>query len=944
MVDVLEELVNDYNKKLHKLSESESKEIKNEILSIAKDLGVDISHLFADPTKKSATPPKNDAQKSPTKRVSRAKRPASPKKEKTAPEPKKVEKKLYASRFKANPSIPKETMEKGKKAVEKLFDKKKKETKTLTKKEIKKQKILNEILIDKNGVELNPNVNNFTKIKHDDYGAWRGAWIYVYNDILNNPNRLKIFSVELHPFLKDSNVNFTSTIFGKKTSTLITNATAKKIQTQFDIAKNEYLEKKENLKKQSTPEPKKVGEKRTAPEPKKIDTSGIITFSEYLENSKGYGSEKLPKEFKILEYSVMMANRLCQDNNNIGSCNLAFGGLNNPNGSFREGITYAYNKKNRNSSLFRSLKSGALKILNIVKESGLPVDNFIEMVESAEYQEPKKVEKKKTAPKTKTISKSDIIVGNNGILETPSQEIPSKYVIMELDDVIQSHDERTFDWNPKYPRQCQERDYKKSAEKDKVLSYSSNFKPYHFINDSPEAMTGPSVISKDGIVLGGNGRIMMLKRVKLLNNYEKYIDYLKPRLQMFGFSDNAEFEKIKYPVLVRMIDAEMDRCTWYSRILNETLSRAKDQNTNSLSLAKSLSQKGFEEIAQIFEGEDDGTFNQVISKDKNQKIVIDVLRKNGIITSSNSPIWLTNDGNLTSAGKNNLENLLLAKILPSEELIEGAKDYTNRILKAIPVLTKIQTLSKEFDLLPYLRDVIKFENIRRTQGVSIKEFLNQESMFGNAEMPDNLVAMLWISLKSGVNKFRDILESYYVSARNSTQGDSMFGYDQEVTPESILSTLVANRGLSDRIKLSTRVVDSDVIKKGNEIHGFTGKDCKYYYVAGAKFNNGSISFLKTAMNNFSTYNRKHSDPQAKIYKFTNKNKANAKMKELLKNSGYFSNKSKNVQLTLANKPKRSYKKASGLSNKVVNHLKSAKNVATNKKLSFSQKLRKLLEY
>jgi hypothetical protein len=880
MVDFLEELVNDYNKKLHKLSENEAKEIKNEILSIAKDLEVDISRLFADFDKKSATPQKNDAQKSPTKRVSRVKRPASLKKEKTAPEPKKVEKKASGGKERSTNIKPIRKLGTGSNVY---FESKK------------------------------------YRVNEDTYGNGQ----YVLN------------ITEYNQTIPSHNIKF------KNLKDAIKVAKELEYEYPFGVRSNFNYEDFYNtyiLKiRKPSPEPKKVEKKASEEKERKIDVSGIITFSEYEKASKGYGSDKLPKEFKILEYSVTMANRLCQDNKNVLSCNLAFGGLNNPNGPFREGITYAYSKKNRNLSLFKTLKSGALKILNIVKDGGLPVDNFIEMVQSAEYQEPKKVVKK-SAPKGK------VIVGNSGILETPSQEIPSKYVIMELDDVIQSHDERTFDWNPKYPKQCQERDYKKSAEKDKVLSYSSNFKPYHFINDSPEAMTGPSVVSKDNVVLGGNGRIMMLKRVKLLNNYDKYIDYLKPRLQMFGFSDNTEFKKMKYPVLVRMINAEMDRCSWYSRILNETLSRAKDQNTNSLSLAKSLSQKGFEEIAQIFEGEDDETFNQVVSKDKNQKVVIDVLRKNEIITSSNSPIWLTNDGNLTPAGKNNLENLLLAKILPSEELIEGAKDYTNRILKAIPVLTKIQTLSKEFDLLPYLRDVIKFENIRRTQGVSIKEFLNQESMFGNAEMPDNLVAMLWLSLKSGVNKFRDILESYYVSARNSTQGDSMFGYDQEVTPESILSTLVANRGLSDRIKLSTRVVDSDVIKKGNEIHGFTGKDCKYYYVAGSKFNNGSTSFLKTAMNRLLAYNRKHSDPQAKIYKFTNKSKANAKMRELLKMSGYFSNKSKNVQLTLANKPKRTYKKTSGLSNKVVNHLKSAKQVATSKKLTFSQKLRKLLEY
>lgn len=504
--------------------------------------------------------------------------------------------------------------------------------------------------------------------------------------------------------------------------------------------------------------------------------------------------------------------------------------------------------------------------------------------------------------KVKSTSKSIVFLrGDETFIETPTEELVSFYALVELDDIIQSHDENTFMWNDKYPKQCQERDYRKSAEKDKVLTFSSHFKPQNLVNDSPEAMSGPPIITKEGIVLGGNGRIMILKRVKRLGQFFKYENYLRNKLFNFGLNDVKKFDSFKYPTLVRVINSNMSNCAFYSRILNESLSRAKDHNTNILSLAKSLSNKGFLQISEIFDNEDSGTFNQIISQNKNQKIVIDILRKEGILNASNSPQWISENGELTANGKNNLENLLLAKILPSEELIEGAKEYTNRILKAIPVLTKIQTLSKEYDLIPVLRDVIKFENIRRTQGVSIKEFLNQKNMFGDEEMPNTTIAMLWLSLNSGVNKFREMLESYYTSAKNNENEDKMFAFEKS-SPEDILKKLVSNNGLNDKIKLNVNTTDYNYIRKGNEIHAFFGKDCKYYYVAGSKFSNGSTGFLKTAMYEFTKYNKNHKSINSKIYRFKNKTDANNKIKSLLKNSGYFTKKeSKNVQLTLANR-------------------------------------------
>jgi hypothetical protein len=444
------------------------------------------------------------------------------------------------------------------------------------------------------------------------------------------------------------------------------------------------------------------------------------------------------------------------------------------------------------------------------------------------------------------------------------------------------------------------------------------------------------------VVLGGNGRIMILKRVHKLGQFFVYENYLGKKARNFGFSENTIKTKFDNPVLVRIVDVPLSRCMFYSRLLNESSSLEKSENINSISLAKSLSKESFLSIAEIFDDAEDGTFNSVISSQKNQEKIIRILRKDGIITNSNAPKWINEEGDLTGNGKVLIENMLLSKILENETLIESAKEYTNRILKALPILTQIQTLPEEYDLIPALRNVIKFESKRKKQGVSINEFLNQENMFGSDEIPDKKTALLWKALHSGVSNFRNILEKYYNSSKNEIAGGSMFNYPPS-TPVEILEKLVTSKGLSDRFQISEKEIDSGFIKKGGAVYGFYGKDCKFYYVAGANFSNQSKSFIKTAMYELSVYNKKHSGVQSKIYKFINKKDAERKLNGLLLASGYYKNNAKNVQLTLANRPKRKYETSGHSSNGVINHLQGAKKVITSKQ-PFWEKMKQLIRY
>ncbi|MDE5832057.1 MAG: hypothetical protein K2H64_03580, partial [Desulfovibrio sp.] len=109
--------------------------------------------------------------------------------------------------------------------------------------------------------------------------------------------------------------------------------------------------------------------------------------------------------------------------------------------------------------------------------------------------------------------------GRESQLIGPSFREPVRYEVRELADVLPSHDpERNFQRTENYPKLAQERPYDKDlGEKEKVIANATNFEPAFLLSDDPGATNGPPIVTRDGIVLGGNSRTMSLKLVYAKN-------------------------------------------------------------------------------------------------------------------------------------------------------------------------------------------------------------------------------------------------------------------------------------------------------------------------------------------------------------------------------------------------------------------------------------------
>ena len=138
------------------------------------------------------------------------------------------------------------------------------------------------------------------------------------------------------------------------------------------------------------------------------------------------------------------------------------------------------------------------------------------------------------------------------------------YAIAPLSDLQASHIvlpspgdiyTATFKHNPKYPDDCNERKYHNDRrEQQKVMNYAKDFEPSFIINENVTPMDGAIIIDMDGIVLGGNGRTMILHCAKILHpdRYAENRKMLMRKSWIYGIAPD-KIKDMADPVLVRVV-------------------------------------------------------------------------------------------------------------------------------------------------------------------------------------------------------------------------------------------------------------------------------------------------------------------------------------------------------------------------------------------------------
>jgi hypothetical protein len=342
--------------------------------------------------------------------------------------------------------------------------------------------------------------------------------------------------------------------------------------------------------------------------------------------------------------------------------------------------------------------------------------------------------KAKTFDRTELKGKPAAYGTETDILHGQGKDL-GRYAVMELADIIGSHEPgKGFAPNPKYPEKTQERQYQTDkAEQAKVLKNAQTYDPLYTVNTDPTVINGPPVVSKEGVVVGGNSRVMSLDEVyrNFPDRAKAYRDYLEANAGDYGLTPE-ELAGFKAPVLVRVVESE----GWSTkdlqtrvRLYNQPPTQGMESKAEGISKARLLSDETMAGLSQDLQ--DFGTLREYLANRRSRTMIDAMVRDGALDKTQTNRMIDAKSGLLTEDGKRLAEQVIRGRIFDDPALIqEVPAGAFQKIDMALPALAKLKARGGEWDVSTVLTEALRSYGKMKARGFETpEEYLAQIDMF-----------------------------------------------------------------------------------------------------------------------------------------------------------------------------------------------------------------------
>ncbi len=286
-----------------------------------------------------------------------------------------------------------------------------------------------------------------------------------------------------------------------------------------------------------------------------------------------------------------------------------------------------------------------------------------------------------------------------------------RYELREAGELVPSHDPATFAPHKDYPQGVQERDYAGEPEEQaKVKTNAKMTAPEYFVNTNPDAINGPPIVTPEGVVLGGNSRVMSLALAYQGKPGERYRKFLASRARVFGL-DPSQVLAMKQPVLVRVLESKAKDPGSLHRLasaLNAPPTQAMGEEAAAVSRGRNTSPGTLRMIAGRL-AERDATVRGLLDDPKTARQVLDALTRDGVIKKNETNrYWSSQHRRITNQGKHLVESALLGAVLPDYNLLRVAPPWLRQHLaRNLDHLSRLKARGEAWDLTSDLRQAVE---------------------------------------------------------------------------------------------------------------------------------------------------------------------------------------------------------------------------------------------
>lgn len=312
------------------------------------------------------------------------------------------------------------------------------------------------------------------------------------------------------------------------------------------------------------------------------------------------------------------------------------------------------------------------------------------------------------------------------------EALKGRYVLTESGSTTPSHDVNNgFAKSAGFPlsetgQSVNDRDYERDkAAQDITRQIASDY-------DS-RAIQTPIVVSRDGIVLSGNGRTMAGEIAAEQGTDNKYIDYLTKNAQLFGLT-SEQVSQMQHPRLVFVMDEEMPYDATTFAKFNKSEMKSQSKTEEAVKLGKVVSNATYSKMTQAINAYE--RLGDFYIDDKAVSDIINQLVTEGVISSVEVPKMYDGD-TLSDAGRSLIENILVGKAFENNpDVIRQITEYKamrQSIVSALVEISHNAALGEGYSLQDELSASIDLVYRARKSGIKAGEeasvFARQGNLF-----------------------------------------------------------------------------------------------------------------------------------------------------------------------------------------------------------------------
>jgi len=343
--------------------------------------------------------------------------------------------------------------------------------------------------------------------------------------------------------------------------------------------------------------------------------------------------------------------------------------------------------------------------------------------------------------------KSQIEGRKREITIADGSKVKGQYKVVSSDDILASHNEENFSKTVGYPvnergETINDRDYERDKNAQAEVSKIAQDYDGRAIQQTP-------VVTKEGIVVDGNNRVMSRKLAAKKGTDTKYKEALVNEADMYGINPD-EISNVKNPIIVFEAENEMPYNTETLAKFNKQDKKEKSSSGKAVEFSKTLSDRAKRQIAEVYDQAERPS--DVTSDVKAVKQLRDILLNNNIIQSNEIPRYFDVDkGVMTKEGVSLMENIALGSVFNEQTIntlsLQGMGDIRNKILQSLVGLINNASLEEKYRLGNEISKAIEVIYQLKTTKQSVEEYLDQPDLYGEKFIPniDEYATILAIS-------------------------------------------------------------------------------------------------------------------------------------------------------------------------------------------------------